>query len=515
MTTVHGSNAIAATVTRMDRVVATINRVMYPAWAGIAIYRESSLALALAALFRGGAVPAQQVRMINAGVLAGTVCAIAEMAVTAAVFCRSVFRYSENHARIEACSEGHARFMHTLGTARMHARRVMPADDGCVDDAERERRTEVELPSGADVPAEPDADGMHAPLLDGHAHTGGPTGRQAEGIAAQMEDYAAHRAATAASPEHQRQLRDDGLAFGRDTVAQGGLVGSNLALLWHACDVSQLLQLPADVVSVTAATLSGSICSLVMGVFHIVAAAVSWKSASRLRELARNARDVLLTLQNKVTRAFHFHDPARHADYEAALPVCAALLHHAAYNETEAIRCARHRIFASKCRMAFGTTSLVLGGISLVLMLVLGTVTTGGLMLGMAGLLAGLAWLTNATIKSHRHAASLSAAVDELSSLRASVPSLDQAIRDAVELLDPSSGRGKAYPVARKLIKRMLMDLGMARSDFKPLKWAPGAVRDAVRAELADTICRYVAGDAMRRALNGVAPEIKAFVQAR
>lgn len=517
MTTVHGSNGVTATVSRMDRVVVTMNRVVYPAWTVIAVYRESTLGAMLAALFRTGAVPARQVAMLQMGVLGGTACAVIEMAVTAAVFCRSLFLYRENCARIVACAKGHAGFIDSVGVARMRAKLTARQDHGCVDDAERERRTEVELPWEAGRADEADPREVRAPLLGGEAGEGrGPAGTEPESehIATQVQDYAAHRAAMAAEPEHRRVLCENGLAFGRDTVVQGGAAGSNLALLWHAFGVSRLLHLPADVVSMGGATVAGSICSLIMGAIHVVAAAVSWRGALRLRALARNALDTVRSMQAGLAHAMHSCPPARHADYAVALPVCAALLHHAGNNEAEAVHCARNRIFASKCRMAFGTTSIVLGSISLVLLLVLGTVSTGGLMIGMAAVLAGVAWLMNASIRSHQHAASLDAAVDDLASCPSTVPPLQQAIGDAVDLLDVHGGRGGAHPRARKVVKRMLLGLGMSRGDFRPLKWGHGAIRDRVRAELADTIFRYVAGDAMRRALDGVAPETRAFVPA-
>ena len=77
---------------------------------------------------------------------------------------------------------------------------------------------------------------------------------------------------------------------------------------------------------------------------------------------------------------------------------------------------------------------------------------------------------------------------------------LQQAILQAVDLLDGKDGMGSRYPEGRKLVKRLLRDLGVPREDFWPLKRAPAEIRDRVRAELAATIHRYVAGDAMRRA---------------
>ncbi|UZN50079.1 hypothetical protein KZ686_05670 [Cupriavidus cauae] len=315
--------------------------------------------------------------------------------------------------------------------------------------------------------------------------------------------YLEYEAAQIGHRDATNTLKHSSVMFARDGILQGGGVGCNLALLWDGLKVSELLHLAAVPINATATAICGFAFSLGCGALHIVAGALRWHDGLRKLAAASRALEAIEDAKEGLKEA----KGSQQAELADAGRLAESLLTHAERNEAKAQDDAKNQIRVGKWRITYGAAAMAVGGISLALFLVVGGVSTGGILFGIIGGLALAGWTLYAGIRNRNSAKSIQAAIDKANNNAVAsgagapsdneLPPLDEIIDRTVQLLDRADGSDAE---ARRLIKHTLKQIGLTREDLWPLRFCSPdpAVRGPVVEELKIKIRNLVDGDGAR-----------------
>ncbi|WP_156526346.1 hypothetical protein [Cupriavidus gilardii] len=321
----------------------------------------------------------------------------------------------------------------------------------------------------------------------------------------QAASYLAYQTARIDRRESTNTVKHSSVMFARDGVMQGGGVGCNLALLWDAFKVSDLLHLAAAPINATATAIGGFAFSAACGALHIVAGALRWHDGLKKLAAVSGAMAAIERAEGRLREA----KENQQADVQHAVGIAETLLTHARSNEKRATDDAGHQIRVGKWRIAYGSVAISVAGISLGLFLLVGGLSTGGILFGVVGGLALAGWTFYASYRNRNYAKSIEAALNNANNNVAASGegaverkrplSLDEAIEQAVLLLDKT---GNPDRDARRLIKETLTKMGLKPKYLWPLRFCATdpEVKGPVVEELKIKIRNLVDGDGARRA---------------
>ncbi|ALD89550.1 hypothetical protein CR3_0292 [Cupriavidus gilardii CR3] len=499
-----------------ERRVAFANAGLYYGWSSIALYRVGAFIDSITAFFRANPSSAllttrftaegARHTVSQAGIALGSVASFAEMIITSVVFGQHANRHQRTGRQIDDNGEGHEAFVNYVRCRKS--------------DAQKTKLTGAITSEGLEPDAEHEVCSAERDISIVQCSTGG---RVKEKRALELAvSYLEYETAQIDHREAAHTLKHSSVMFARDGILQGGGVGCNLALLWDSFKVSELLHLAAVPINATATAICGFAFSLGCGALHIVAGALRWHDGLKKLAAASGALEAINTAKERLKDA----KESQQAELANAGRLAESLLRHAEHNEIRARDDARSQIRVGKWRISYGAAAMAVGAISLALFLVVGGVSTGGILFGIIGGLALAGWTLYAGIRNRNSAKSIQAAIDKGNNHAAAseeggpkdneLPPLDDVIDQAVRMLDRTGGNDAN---ARRLIKHTLKQIGLTREDLWPLRFCPidPDVKDPIVEELKIKIRNLVDGDGIRRAVeNGLQrrPEAKPAAEA-
>lgn len=501
-----------------ERHVALANTGLYFGWSGIALCRVGAFVESITTFFRTNPTSAllttrfvadgARHTVSQAGIALGGIASLVEMGITSVLFGRHVHRHRSVGAQLTRNQQNRKDFFGLIQgrkeAAHEEKRLKVSAEDPRIDD-------------GSPIPS------VH------EVSNGIAAGVSCKGVPAHQESmpelaksYLKFETAQIDRRETAHTLKHSSVMFARDGILQGGGVGCNLALLWDSFKVSELLHLAAVPINATATAICGFAFSLGCGALHIVAGALRWHDGLKKLAAAGGALEAINTAKERLKDA----KESQQAELANAGRLAESLLRHAEHNEIRARDDARSQIRVGKWRISYGAAAMAVGAISLALFLVVGGVSTGGILFGIIGGLALAGWTLYAGIRNRNSAKSIQAAIDKGNNHAAAseeggpkdneLPPLDDVIDQAVRMLDRTGGNDAN---ARRLIKHTLKQIGLTREDLWPLRFCPidPDVKDPIVEELKIKIRNLVDGDGIRRAVeNGLQrrPEAKPAAEA-
>ncbi len=484
-----------------ERQVARANTTLYFGWSGIALYRVGAFVESITTFFRANpssalfttrfAAEGARHTVSQVGIALGSIASLVEMGITSVLFGRHVHRHQTVGAQLTRNQGNRKKFLGDIRrkkeAAHEEKRQQLRAADPSIDDGSRISTVR------------PSSDGISVKELS----KGAPA--NLDSMPALAESYLKYETAQIDHREATHTLKHSSVMFTRDGILQGGGVGCNLALLWDSLKVSELLHLASVPINATATAICGFAFSLGCGALHIVAGALRWHDGLKKLAAASGALKAIENAKEGLKEA----KESQQAALANASRVAESLLAHAERNEVKAQDDAKNQIRVGKWRIAYGTAAMAVGGISLALFLVVGGVSTGGILFGIIGGLALAGWALFAGIRNRNSAKSIQAAIDkdnnnpvasrEGASEGNDLPTLDDVIDEAVRLLDRAA---ESDPDARKLVKHTLKRIGLTREDLWPLRFSSPdpAVKGPVVEELKIKIRNLVDGDGARLA---------------
>lgn len=459
---VKGRPPLAADPCRFQRGVYRANATLYLGWHTIALAKAGAYGATIAAFYR-------QSRDALAGLgkaamacsLLGSIAAIGEAGITAVVFVWTARKVYRLHAICEWHAQSHDLLLQYCEEEKMKRR-------GLKYDA-----------------------GMVLPLQCGR-------------------EYAMYQAASAQYRSAITELSATSIVFLRDTVIQGAGAGANMAALWNAARLSEVLHLVKCVVHVKAATIAAGAAGIACGIFHMVGGGLAIvrgneaikRATDKLKAISHRLQGRVFTCgdvgeaasafaenlsSNKAGRARKYmhwaHDTAT-GQFSEAILISRGLLRHANIGAERALETARHHVRLGKLRVAYGFVAAAIGGGALVIALTIGATTPIGWGVGGLGALVAAGWLLYAWYRNKRYARMLR--VFEGRPGRAAL--VEQAVRCALRAFDGEGNGNEMDPMARKLIKQTLLELGVTRRDFRALKFCRPEDKAEVRAAIQQKI---------------------------
>jgi len=482
-----------------ERQIALASTGLYCSWSSIALCRAGAFVESITNFFRANPSSAlltsrftaegARHSVSQAGIALGCAASLAEMIITSVVFGRHASRHQRTGQQIDENGSGSRAFADYIRNQKTDARKAKL--NGAI----------------ADESIESDPEVLHPYSGDGSCSVvqSSTNGRvEKKPMSELAESYLKYETAQIDHREATHTLKHSSVMFARDGILQGGGVGCNLALLWDGLKVSELLHLAAVPINATATAICGFAFSLGCGALHIVAGALRWHDGLKKLAAASGALEAIEYAKEGLKEA----KKSQQADLANASRVAESLLAHAERNELKAQDDAKNQIRVGKWRIAYGGAAMTVGAISLALFLVVGGVSTGGILVGIIGGLALAGWTLYAGIRNRNSAKSIQAAIDKdnnnvgASGENAPIngsPPLDDLIDQAVRLLDRADG---SETEARRLMKHTLKRIGLTREDLWPLRFcsADPAVRGPVVEELKIKIRNLVDGDGVRSA---------------
>lgn len=467
-----------------ERQVALANSGLYFVWSSIALCRVGVFVESITTFFRANPTSAllttrftaegARHTVSQAGIALGSVASLAEMIITSVVFGRHAYRHQRTAQQIDDNGDRHRAFADYIRGKKLGAQsgrlKGALANEGIESDPE--------------VPP-------------AYARDGGTAGTQSSTHGEADEkpmpelavSYLEYETAQIGHRDATDTLKHSSVMFTRDGILQGGGVGCNLALLWDGLKVSELLHLAAVPINATATAICGFAFSLGCGALHIVAGALRWNDGLKKLAAASGALEAIEEAKAGLKEA----KESQQAELSNAGRLAESLLEHAERNEAKAQDDAKNQIRVGKWRITYGAAAMAVGGVSLALFLIVGGVSTGGILFGIIGGLALAGWTFFAGVRNRNSAKSIQAAIDKANAL----PSLDDIIDQTVRLLDRA---GESDVEARRLIKHTLKQIGLTREDLWPLRFCSPdpAVRGPVVEELKIKIRNLVDGDGAR-----------------
>lgn len=451
-----------------SRSVAIASTGLYSSWGAVALCRAGVFAEAITAFFRAGAaisLPAPVAltgirhALSQVGLGLGTVMSMAEMTAASYVFGKDAheFRCLRNHLRKhKRNSEDFAADIQNAKMAAHHAKRGLPAS----------------------VVA--------------------PTYPQADNSTVRAKSYFEYETGQVEIRQATNTFKRSLWMFLRDGPLQGGAVSCNLATLWQAAKVSDLLHIATVPANAIGTAIGGAAFSVACGVLHIVAGVLARSEGLQKLAAATNAKATIDSVIQRIDTA----KSQREAAVDEAAEVGAALLRHAAKNEDRAQDDARKQIRVGKWRIGYGTMAIAIAALSLTCFVIAGGLSMGGIVIAFVGGLVVAGWVGYAAYRNRQDARRLQAAVAEGKGAGPAMP-LEEAIARAVVYLDRNTGIGKEDRAGRRMIKHALMDIGMKREDFWALRFCADdpEVKDSVVDTLKVLIHNLVDGDGARTAL--------------
>lgn len=485
-----------------ERRVACANTGLYYGWSSIALYRVGAFIDSITAFFRANpsstllttrfAAEGTRHTVSQAGIALGSVASFAEMIITSVVFARHADRHHRTGRQVDDNGEGHEAFANYIRSQKADVQKA-------------------KLRAGtAGETLAPDTEVLHAYSADGGILVVQPSkGDRLKGKPTQelAVNYLEYETAQIDRREAANTLKHSSVMFTRDGILQGGGVGCNLALLWDSFKISELLHLATVPINATATAICGFAFSLGCGALHIVAGALRWHDGLKKLSAATGALKAINDAKERLKDA----KERQQAELAEAGRLAESLLTHAERNEVRAQDDANNQIRVGKWRITYGATAMAVGAISLALFLVVGGVSTGGILFGIIGGLALAGWTLYAGIRNRNSAKSIQAAIDKGNNNAVAsgeggpkdneLPSLDDVIDQAVRMLDKDGGRDAN---ARRLIKHTLKQIGLIREDLWPLRFCSfdPSVKGPIVEELKIKIRNLVDGDGIRCAVE-------------
>ncbi|WP_157071944.1 hypothetical protein [Cupriavidus sp. HPC(L)] len=486
-----------------DKHVALANTGLYFGWSGIALCRVGAFVEAITTFFRTNpASPLLTTRFVadgarhtvsQVGIALGGVASLVEMGITSVLFGRHVHRHRSVDAQLTRNQENRREFF------------------GFIQGRKEAAHEEKRLKLGAEDPTIDDG----SPIPSVHRLSSSiPAGVSCKGVPARQESmselaagYLKFETAQIDRREAADTLKHSSVMFTRDGILQGGGVGCNLALLWDSFKISELLHLATVPINATATAICGFAFSLGCGALHIVAGALRWHDGLKKLSAATGALKAINDAKERLKDA----KERQQAELAEAGRLAESLLTHAERNEVRAQDDANNQIRVGKWRITYGATAMAVGAISLALFLVVGGVSTGGILFGIIGGLALAGWTLYAGIRNRNSAKSIQAAIDKGNNNAVAsgeggpkdneLPSLDDVIDQAVRMLDKDGGHDAN---ARRLIKHTLKQIGLTREDLWPLRFCSfdPSVKGPIVEELKIKIRNLVDGDGIRCAVE-------------
>lgn len=501
-----------------ERRIARANTKLYFTWSGIALYRVGAFAEAITSFFRANpssallttrfAADGARHTVSQVGIALGSIASLVEMGITSVLFGRHVHKHRTVGAQLAQNEENGKKFFgHIQGKkeAAYQEKRPLKSADRSIDAGSPPPTV---FPLSDDILAEKLSKGVPA-IQDSMPEL--------------AVSYLKLETAQIDRRDATHTLKHSSVMFARDGILQGGGVGCNLALLWDGLKVSELLQLAAVPINATATAICGFAFSLGCGALHIVAGALRWRDGLKKLTAAGEALKAIEDAKKGLKEA----KESQQSELANASRIAESLLAHAQCNEIKAQDDAKNQIRVGKWRISYGAAAMAVGGISLALFLIVGGISTGGILFGIIGGLALAGWTLFAGIRNRNSAKSIEAAIDKSNNSAVASgegapegndsPTLDDLIDQAVRLLDRAGGSDAD---ARRLIKHTMKRIGLTREDLWPLRFCSSdpAVRGPVVEELKIKIRNLVDGDGARCAAEkkGVArPERKPVPEAK
>lgn len=488
-----------------ERRLAFANAGLYYGWSSIALYRVGAFIDSITAFFRANPSSAllttrftaegTRHTVSQAGIALGSVASFAEMIITSVVFAQHANRRQCTGRQIDDNGEGHEAFANYVRCRKSDVQKTKlkgaVASEGLEPDAEVH-----------------DACSADRGISIAQSSTGGRVKEKPT-----LELAVSYLEYETAQIDHRKAgntLKHSSVMFARDGILQGGGVGCNLALLWDSFKVSELLHLAAVPINATATAICGFAFSLGCGALHIVAGALRWHDGLKKLAAASGALEAINTAKERLKDAKN----SQQAELANAGRLAESLLRHAEHNEIRGRDDAKSQIRVGKWRISYGAAAMTVGAVSLALFLVVGGVSTGGILFGIVGGLALAGWTLYAGIRNRNSAKSIQAAIDKGNNQAAAsgeggpkdneLPPLDDVIDQAVRMLDRTGGTDAN---ARRLIKHTLKQIGLTREDLWPLRFCSfdADVKGPIVEELKIKIRNLVDGDGIRCAVeNGL-----------
>jgi hypothetical protein len=474
------------------RKVAQANVAMYSGWCGIALWRTGAYVEAITAFFRTHVSTSLTTPLVltgvrhtvsQAGLALGCVVSMAEMAITCMVFGKGAHEYR--------CLLRHLDGHRPIGDA--YFRRIA--------DLKEAAHVVKHARSQNDASADRTAPATGSPVIDAAPGTSQGARKQSpENVGTLAKSYFEYEIAQVELPEARNAFKRSLWMFLRDGPLQGGAVGCNLAMLWQAFKVSDLLHIATAPINAVGTAIGGAAFGIACGAFHIIAGALARSEGLQRLAAATGARERIDAAIRKIDDI----KAQRQAAVEEAVMVSTTLLRHAAKNEDDAQNAARYQIRVGNRRIAYGTAAIVLAGASLTFFLLAGGLSTGGLLIAVVGGLALAGWVAYAAHRNRKDACKLQAAVADSKGAPPAM-TLDVAIERAVAYLDRTGGIGGSNREGRRIIKHALMDIGMDRKGFWALRFCSADPREKgpVMDTLKVLIHNHVDGDGARRSVSG------------
>ncbi|MBO4119385.1 hypothetical protein J5T34_01375 [Cupriavidus gilardii] len=475
------------------RHIALANSSLYFGWSGIALCRAGAFVESITAFFRANpsssplttrfSTDGPRHAISQAAMALGTAASIVEIVITTVVFGRHLRARFRIARQLVATRELREIFIERIARQKSAA-----AISRAMAMTSASRGASAAYPLGRSTLSQPTS-------------TSAPVGPGAMAVLA--VGYLHYQTAQMDRREASDTLKHSFVMFARDGVLQGAGVGCNLALLWDGLKISELLHLVAVPIHAMATTICGFAFSLGCGALHIIAGALRWRDGLKKLAAAREALNAIRRAKRIVKEA----KERRQAELANAARVAVSLVSHAKRNERRARDDARSQIRLGKWRMTYGAAAMAVGGASLALFLVVGGVSTGGILIGIVGGLALAGWTLHAGYRHRKAAKSVQDAIEKGNSnvaasgdgaLRDDQPlALDGAIEQAIQLLDRA---GNPDTDSRRLIKHTLMQLGLDRAELWPLRFClpDPAAKGPLVEELKIKIRNLVDGDGAR-----------------
>lgn len=469
------------------RRVANANVGLYSAWGGIALTRSGMYVEAITAFFRANAALSLFARLdltgvrhavSQVGLTLGCVASTTEMVIASLVFGRDAHRYRALGKHLDRHQANHDAFFDEI------AEKKNAAHDAKHDGLRTSllARRAATAPASAAVQSCDDAPGTCVP----------------KDVKAVAKSYFEYEVGRIELPEATNTFKRSLWMFLRDGPLQGGAVSCNLATLWQAAKVSDLLHIATVPANAIGTAIGGAAFSVACGVLHIVAGVLARSEGLQKLAAATNAKAKIDSAIQRIDTATR----QREAAVDEAAEVGAALLRHAAKNEDRAQDDARKQIRVGKWRIGYGTMAIAIAALSLTCFVIAGGLSMGGIVIAFVGGLVVAGWVGYAAYRNRQDARRLQAAVAEGKGAGPAMP-LEEAIARAVVYLDRNTGIGKEDRAGRRMIKHALMDIGMKREDFWALRFCADdpEVKDSVVDTLKVLIHNLVDGDGARTAL--------------
>ncbi|TWG79490.1 hypothetical protein L602_006100000010, partial [Cupriavidus gilardii J11] len=439
----RGSSAVVPCL--FQRRLYRVNTGLYLGWHTIAVAKVATFGATIAAFYREsrGVLVGLDKSAITCSLL-GSVAAAAEVAITAVVFART------------------ARKADKLGAKCVrHARSHRLLLEYCEQQKGKRKRVAYAVPIALTEPC----------------------GR----------GYAKYEAAFTQRQSAMTELSAMSVVFARDTVIQGAGAGANLALLWNALKLSDVLHVARCAIHVKAATLAAGAAGIACGVFHMVGGAIAVlrgnrtirRATDKLESIGRRLRGRVLDSPDvgeavsvfaagmsarKTQRTEKYEALALKCDgkqFGKAIAISQQLHQYARNGEERALESARHQVRLGKLRIGYGAVSAAVGGAALAVALTVGAATPIGWAIAGVGALFAAGWLLYAWHRNKQYAKTLESFEEDHLHLAASA---DEVVCAALQALDGDRDGSRPDRMARKLIKQTLLAVGVTPEDFRVLK---------------------------------------------